>query len=100
MLTFDDKVVVAASQPAVSILPEPVQQKDDNVPLTGLEAIDFNAGRIKVDEKRIINCRADLNQLVPFKYEWAWKKYLDACNNHWMPQEIQMAADIALWQDP
>src|ERR1700733_4540959 len=68
--------------------------------LTGLEEIDFKAGRVRVDEKRIINCRADLNQLVPFKYEWAWKKYLDACNNHWMPQEINMSADVALWQDP
>jgi hypothetical protein len=67
---------------------------------TGLEALEMGARRIQVDDKKIINCRADLNQLVPFKYEWAWKKYLHACNNHWMPQEIQMAADIALWQDP
>ena len=45
--------------------------------LTGVEEINFSAGRIRVDDKRIINCRADLNQLVPFKYEWAWQKYLD-----------------------
>ena len=49
---------------------------------TGLEALEMGARRIQVDDKKIINCRADLNQLVPFKYEWAWKKYLDACNNH------------------
>ena len=67
---------------------------------TGLESLEMGARRIQVDDKKIINCRADLNQLVPFKYEWAWKKYLDACNNHWMPQEINMSADIALWQDP
>lgn len=48
---------------------------------TGLEEIEMGATRIQVDDKRIINCRADLNQLVPFKYEWAWKKYLDACAN-------------------
>jgi ribonucleoside-diphosphate reductase beta chain len=58
----------------------------------------MGAARISVDEKRIINCRADLNQLVPFKYEWAWKKYLDACANHWMPQEINMSADVAIWK--
>ena len=46
----------------------------------------------------MINCRADLNQLVPFKYEWAWQKYLDGCANHWMPQEVNMTADIALWK--
>jgi len=64
----------------------------------GLE-FEMNAARIQVDDKRIINCRADLNQLVPFKYKWAWQKYLDACANHWMPNEINMSADIALWKD-
>ena len=67
---------------------------------TGLEEVEFGAGRISVDDKQMINCRADLNQLVPFKYKWAWQKYLDACANHWMPQEINMNADIALWKDP
>ncbi|MGH8475743.1 MAG: ribonucleotide-diphosphate reductase subunit beta [Methylococcales bacterium] len=66
----------------------------------GLEAIEMGAARIRVDDKKIINCHADLNQLVPFKYEWAWRKYLDACANHWMPQEINMTADIALWKSP
>lgn len=67
---------------------------------TGLEDIEMGGGRIRVDDKRIINCRADLNQLVPFKYKWAWDKYLAGCANHWMPNEINMAADIALWKDP
>ncbi|MGD8207532.1 MAG: ribonucleotide-diphosphate reductase subunit beta [Thiohalocapsa sp.] len=67
---------------------------------TGLEGLEMGAGRVRVDDKRIINCRADLNQLVPFKYDWAWQKYLDGCANHWMPQEINMSADVALWKDP
>jgi ribonucleoside-diphosphate reductase beta chain len=67
---------------------------------TGLESLEFGAARIRVDDKKIINCFADLNQLVPFKYEWAWDKYLKACANHWMPNEINMSADIALWKDP
>jgi ribonucleoside-diphosphate reductase beta chain len=57
-----------------------------------------SAGRIRVEDKRIINCNADVNQLVPFKYKWAWEKYLAACANHWMPQEVNMTADIALWK--
>lgn len=65
---------------------------------TGLEDLEMGAARIRVDDKRIINCRADLNQLVPFKYDWAWDKYLNACANHWMPNEINMAADVALWK--
>lgn len=67
---------------------------------TGLETLEMGAARIQVDDKQIINCRADLNQLVPFKYTWAWEKYLAACNNHWMPQEINMTADIELWKNP
>jgi ribonucleoside-diphosphate reductase beta chain len=67
---------------------------------TGLEKIDMGEARIRVDDKKIINCRADLNQLVPFKYKWAWDKYLNGCANHWMPNEVNMSADIALWKDP
>ena len=66
----------------------------------GVEELEGSANRVKVDDKRMINCRADLNQLVPFKYDWAWQKYLDGCANHWMPQEVNMNADIALWKNP
>ena len=64
----------------------------------GIAELEGAAGRVEVDDKRMINCRADLNQLVPFKYDWAWQKYLDGCANHWMPQEINMNADLALWK--
>ena len=66
--------------------------------VSGLEQVEFGAGRLAVDDKQMINCRADVNQLVPFKYQWAWQKYLDGCANHWMPQEINMNADIQLWK--
>ncbi|WP_097459381.1 ribonucleotide-diphosphate reductase subunit beta [Mangrovitalea sediminis] len=107
---------VAAAIPAPEMEPKPVTEK---APASheslldaaraslrqlevapGLEELDMNAGRVQVDDKRMINCRADLNQLVPFKYDWAWQKYLDACANHWMPQEVNMAADVALWRSP
>ena len=65
----------------------------------GLEELEMGAGRISVDEKAMINCRADLNQLVPFKYDWAWQKYIDGCANHWMPQEVNMTADVATWKN-
>ncbi len=71
-----------------------------NAGAIGVENLEMGASRIRVDDKKIINCHADLNQLVPFKYTWAWQKYLDACTNHWMPQEINMSADIAIWKDP
>ncbi|MGH1439712.1 MAG: ribonucleotide-diphosphate reductase subunit beta [Cellvibrionaceae bacterium] len=64
----------------------------------GIEELEMGASRVQVDQKAMINCRADLNQLVPFKYDWAWQKYLDGCANHWMPQEVNMTADIAIWK--
>ena len=64
----------------------------------GLEELEMGAARVSVDEKAMLTCRADLNQLVPFKYAWAWQKYIDGCANHWMPQEITMTADVATWR--
>ena len=56
--------------------------------------------RVNLNEKRVINARTDVNQLVPIAYKWAWEKYLAACANHWMPQEVNMSRDIQLWKDP
>jgi ribonucleoside-diphosphate reductase beta chain len=64
------------------------------------EAVPEGFRRIRVEDKRIINGKTDVNQLVPFKYKWAWEKYLASCANHWMPQEINMSRDIGLWKDP
>ena len=61
---------------------------------------DVACRRVRVEDKRVINGQADVNQLVPFKYKWAWDKYLSGCANHWMPQEINMSRDIATWKDP
>ena len=74
-----------------------VEELDAHRPI---EAARESYERVTVDQKAMINCRADLNQLVPFKYDWAWQKYLNGCANHWMPQEINMTADIALWKNP
>ena len=62
------------------------------------ELDEMMGSRVQVDDKMMINCNADLNQLVPFKYDWAWQKYLDGSANHWMPQEINMTNDIVLWK--
>ena len=60
--------------------------------------IEAGAARVSVDDKAMINCRADVNQLLPLKYHWAWEKYLAGCNNAWMPTEVSMQADIGLWK--
>ncbi len=74
------------------------ERSDVAVASTGLGAIDRGAARPRLDDKAMINCRADVNQLLPLKYRWAWERYLSACNNHWMPTEVSMQADIALWR--
>ena len=96
MLNWDEPITATPKKTAQ--VPLPLIEEQHGV--LGLEDLEMGASRIQVDDKKIINCRADLNQLVPFKYTWAWQKYLDACANHWMPQEINMSADIALWKNP
>jgi len=93
----------AAAEPAsAEPLPEAMQAAEAVIAnmdaSAGVEELEMGASRLSVDEKAMINCRADLNQLVPFKYDWAWQKYLDGCANHWMPQEINMTADVATWK--
>jgi len=65
-----------------------------------VSAVSSPARRVVAADKRIINGQTDVNQLVPFKYKWAWEKYLATCANHWMPQEVNMSRDIATWKDP
>ena len=88
--TLDDGAVIAP--PALAARPAPS-------PSAGA-ASGSGVRRVQAADKRIINGQTDVNQLVPFKYKWAWEKYLASCANHWMPQEVNMSRDIALWKDP
>jgi ribonucleoside-diphosphate reductase beta chain len=102
MLSFDDdsgvaKVPVLGMQPGQGFMPPSPASITGDKSVAKPEAA-FR--RIRVDDKRVINGGTDVNQLVPFKYNWAWDKYLAACANHWMPQEVSMSRDIALWKDP
>ena len=98
----NDDAVTPAKNPQISTGSiNDVSEALDNLDIEkGLEELEGASSRVDVDQKQMINCRADVNQLVPFKYDWAWQKYLDGSANHWMPQEINMTADVALWKDP
>jgi len=115
MLTFEDEAVPANVTPMNAVYPTGMHapgafatlaahDHDSDAMANQSVAEESTAGssnrRISVEDKQIINCNADVNQLVPFKYKWAWDKYLGACANHWMPQEISMSRDISLWKDP
>jgi len=97
----DDAVTLESKPPVSTGSINDVSEALDNLDIEkGLEELEGASSRVDVDQKQMINCRADVNQLVPFKYDWAWQKYLDGSANHWMPQEINMTADVALWKDP
>ena len=100
MLTFDDDVIPAALPAGLRLGASFAESaiKTDDFEDHGYSIAATNPNRIRVEDKAIINSRADVNQLVPFKHKWAWEKYLAACANHWMPQEINMTADIAQWK--
>ena len=92
----EPEALVAAPEPTPEArTPTAVEPPEPDAPVGVDEA---GRERVTVDQKAMINCRADLNQLVPFKYDWAWQKYLDGCANHWMPQEVNMTADVMLWK--
>ena len=89
----------AAARATPDQIAVPAQPHADARPHNGSQVAQSDR-RVRVEDKRIINGGADVNQLVPFKYKWAWEKYLATCANHWMPQEINMSRDIALWKNP
>tara|TARA_B100001989_G_scaffold122856_2_gene86610 strand:+ start:16013 stop:17224 length:1212 start_codon:yes stop_codon:yes gene_type:complete len=115
---FDEKEKITEQSIAKEVLkkedgltaakPSNKEEMQTSTEVPDLDSLDLEAGladlegasaRVDVSEKKMINSRADVNQLVPFKYDWAWQKYLDGSANHWMPQEINMTADVALWKD-
>ena len=115
---FDEKEKITEQSIAKEVLkkedgltdakPSDKEEMQTSAEVPDLDSLDLEAGladlegasaRVDVSEKKMINSRADVNQLVPFKYDWAWQKYLDGSANHWMPQEINMTADVALWKD-
>ncbi len=80
-----------------AVQPHSFPSKSGSIAPAGADAA---LDRVRIEDKLVINGKADVNQLVPFKYKWAWDKYLAGCANHWMPQEISMSRDIATWKDP
>ena len=85
------------AQPSLQPVQQPARQA---APASSGASAPAETRRVRAADKRIINGETDVNQLVPFKYKWAWEKYLATCANHWMPQEINMSRDIALWKNP
>ena len=76
MLSFDDEIIPApapaAARPvppaaAPSFAPAPVSSHSEG------SMVSHSTARVSAVDKRIINGTTDVNQLVPFKYKWAWE---------------------------
>ncbi len=102
MLNWDDPLAenTATEDSASDASAKPTQQaaNDLDTPVPAKASISelplSNAKPINADDKRVINGEADINQLAPFKYPWAWNYFLNANKNHWTPLDINMAQDV------
>ncbi|HIC46200.1 MAG TPA: ribonucleotide-diphosphate reductase subunit beta [Methylophaga aminisulfidivorans] len=84
----EEKAAAQPAAPAANDLSEaPASAEIKKMPL-------MNAKPVNADDKRVINGEADINQLAPFKYPWAWNYFLNANKNHWTPLDINMAQDV------
>lgn len=109
MLDWNDPIADFKNEKAVK-QPEPavINSIDSDTPISveGVNEItidkndDLNISSneklepVRVEDKRIINGEADINQLAPFKYPWAWNFFLNANKNHWTPLDINMTKDV------
>jgi ribonucleoside-diphosphate reductase beta chain len=102
-MSFDDTGVTLPEVKAPVITPvadlvESAEEKLAEKAIEGIERDETEAlnslGPVKASDKRVINGEADVNQLAPFKYPWAWEYFLNANKNHWTPLDINMAQDI------
>ena len=99
MLSWDDEVATAAPAPRPVAQPSAQTQTAFDQYQTRMQTQDVALNpalvtkpavvtpeeigrRVNAADKRIINGQTDVNQLVPFKYKWAWDKYLAGCANH------------------
>lgn len=91
--------------PSASFPPQTLAQTNNEMIQRAMKIIEKmnvhleQGGRVDVSEKYLLNCKADLNQLVPFKYNWAWSLYLTSCENHWMPAEIGLEKAVAAFEN-
>jgi len=116
---FSDQDIEVADTQVDNTAQEAVDNSGDNLPKTSVntstntdniavqamlglaeeqEDIERSLAPVKASDKRVINGLADVNQLAPFKYPWAWEYFLNANKNHWTPLDINMAQDVHDYQ--
>lgn len=87
---WDDPL--AAAIPSQVLAPIEFVSEERNEPITELELAALPP--VRLEDKRVVNGEADVNQLAPFKYPWAWNFFLNANKNHWTPLDVNMTQDV------
>jgi len=77
--------------PSINLALDPLKEASANGRISSSQKVE----PVRVEDKRIVNGKGDINQLAPFKYPWAWNFWLNANKNHWTPLDINMTKDIA-----
>jgi ribonucleoside-diphosphate reductase beta chain len=111
MLNWDEPLNPQAPRAAESAMETPVMNAEPaviprarEIPLEDTGASEtsqpapLTAKPINPEDKRVVNGLADINQLAPFKYPWAWDYFLNANKNHWTPLDINMTQDVHDYQ--
>lgn len=62
--------------------------------VAGTKTLESSVQPVRAEDKRVINGLADINQLAPFKYPWAWEYFINANKNHWTPLDVNMTQDV------
>jgi len=90
----DNKIASKADEQLAETALDGIQREEAEQSQTLADSI----APVKSSDKRVINGEADVNQLAPFKYPWAWEYFLNANKNHWTPLDINMAQDVQDYQ--
>ena len=95
MLDWDNPLMSAQGtgippSPVATQVPRPIRQEKAQPPAAARAPVQ----PVRAEDKRVVNGLADINQLAPFRYAWAWKYFLNANKNHWTPLDINMAQDV------
>ncbi|MEH6456720.1 MAG: ribonucleotide-diphosphate reductase subunit beta [Cocleimonas sp.] len=88
------KLVSDADEKLAETALDGIQKEEAEQAQSSQEALANSIAPVKASDKRVINGEADVNQLAPFKYPWAWEYFLNANKNHWTPLDINMAQDV------
>ena len=108
MLNWDEPLTPQVSRPLEPAVESTTPEKIEPVVVAAAHAVHSadsapqqvptptpaaSAKPINPEDKRVVNGLADINQLAPFKYPWAWDYFLNANKNHWTPLDINMTQD-------